>query len=280
MEDNIVGARMKLFRVVLQSVNNGVHYRQFNRSLSTWPGMTDSNSGPGNIDSWKLNASESADDFERRMFGDTSEDQPNSFFRSLDRVQKARYGPGMGSTHNGDASGIHEGNDINFTTLTDGMEGELKKAATYFEVDQQEIAADDYTYRPDMNLKPRMTYTPEDLNIRKPGVWKPTKRAEFEVTTKEVLQNADFRNVRFLANFLTEAGILIKRSKTGISAKAQRKIAREIKTARAFGLLPFTTMGTKAFVFGRTMENLDLDYELDPYDTPADVDDVQDPIAE
>ncbi|KAF3635034.1 30S ribosomal protein S18 [Capsicum annuum] len=64
-------------------------------------------------------------------------------------------------------------------------------------------------------------------------------------------------NVRFLTNFITEAGILVKRSKTGISAKAQRKIAREIKTARAFGLMPFTTMGTKQFVFGRTMEDLD-----------------------
>ncbi|KAL3380119.1 hypothetical protein AABB24_000642 [Solanum stoloniferum] len=35
-----------------------------------------------------------------------------------------------------------------------------------------------------------------------------------------------------------------------------------IKTARAFGgLMPFTTMGTKHFVFGRTMEDLDADYE-------------------
>lgn len=53
---------------------------------------------------------------------------------------------------------------------------------------------------------------------------------------------------------------------TKISAKAQRKIAREIKTARAFGLMPFTTMGTKQFVFGRTMENLDADYEYELYD--------------
>nr|KYP32236.1 30S ribosomal protein S18 [Cajanus cajan] len=68
------------------------------------------------------------------------------------------------------------------------------------------------------------------------------------------------QNVRFLANFITEAGIIIKRSKTGISAKAQRKVAREIKTARAFGLMPFTTMGTKSFVFGRNMKNLDNDF--------------------
>lgn len=54
---------------------------------------------------------------------------------------------------------------------------------------------------------------------------------------------------------------------TGISAKAQRKVAREIKTARAFGLMPFTTMGTKSFVFGKTMENRDEDFEYEIYDS-------------
>lgn len=105
------------------------------------------------------------------------------------------------------------------------------------------------------------------------------------------------QNVRFLANFITDAGIIIKRSKvnflnnneqvelstfvlcyrfntsqTGISAKAQRKVAREIKTARAFGLMPFTTMGTKSFIFGRTMENLDKDFEYEVFDDNADAD--------
>lgn len=56
-------------------------------------------------------------------------------------------------------------------------------------------------------------------------------------------------------------------AKTGISAKAQRKVAREIKTARAFGLMPFTTMGTKPFKFGKTMEDLDEDFEYEPYDS-------------
>ncbi|XP_074289899.1 uncharacterized protein LOC141615481 isoform X1 [Silene latifolia] len=266
---------MKLFRVVLRSVNNGVHYRQCNRSMSTFPGFTDPLPGPDN----NSNSAESPDDFEKRIFGD-SQDQTNSLFRSFDKVQNAHYGPGFRFTHGEDASGGFGGDNNSLTTLPDGMEGKLKQAATYFEVDPQEIAADDYTYRSDMNLKPKMTYTPEDLNIRKPGVWKPNKWAEFEVTTKEVLENADFRNVRFLANFLTEAGLLIKRSKTGISAKAQRKIAREIKTARAFGLLPFTTMGTKAFEVGKTMQNLDQDFEVDPYENPSFVEDGPDSIAE
>ncbi|XP_077237856.1 uncharacterized protein LOC143879384 isoform X3 [Tasmannia lanceolata] len=49
-------------------------------------------------------------------------------------------------------------------------------------------------------------------------------------------------NVRFRANFLTEPGIIIKRSQTRSSAKAQRKVGRMIKIARAFGLMPFTMM--------------------------------------
>ncbi|PHT48858.1 hypothetical protein CQW23_13066 [Capsicum baccatum] len=105
-----------------------------------------------------------------------------------------------------------------------------------------------------------------DIDLKKPGVRKPKRKVEFETTTEEVLCKSDLR-VCILANFITEAGILVKRSKTGISAKAQRKIAREIKTARAFGLMPFTTMGTKQFVFGRTMEDVDADYEYEIYDT-------------
>lgn len=66
---------------------------------------------------------------------------------------------------------------------------------------------------------------------------------------------------------------------TRISAKAQRKVAREIKTARAFGLLPFTTMGTKSFVFGKTMENLDEDFEYESYDRQIIADaDGKDPL--
>ncbi|XP_065637913.1 uncharacterized protein LOC112031064 isoform X2 [Quercus suber] len=154
----------------------------------------------------------------------------------------------------GSNSQILDGLDESFNTLSDGMDGKLKKAATYFEFNEEEIEKEDYSFRPDMTFRVGMTYETKDLDLRKPGVRKPFKRTEFEVTTEEVLRKADFR--------------------TRISAKAQRKVAREIKTARAFCLMPFTTMGTKSFVFGKTMEARDEDFEYETYDSriSADVD--------
>ncbi|XP_021715542.1 uncharacterized protein LOC110683473 [Chenopodium quinoa] len=266
---------MRLFRVAMRSVSDGFYHHQFNRSMTVRTLSTDFDSGQGNGENKDANTFESTDDFESRIFGGLSEGTSNAFFRKLDRVEKARFGLG---TNSGFGGQDQFGADDSFTSLMDGMEGRLKEAAKYFEFNPDEISQEDYTFRTDMNFKSGMTYNPEDLDLRKPGVWKPSKRAEFQVTTEEVLKKADFRNVRFLANFLTEAGILNKRSKTGISAKAQRKVAREIKTARAFGLLPFTTMGTKQYVFGRTMEDLDADFQLDEYSIPPE-DIVQDTAA-
>eukprot|EP00257_Ricinus_communis_P021224 XP_015580655.1 uncharacterized protein LOC8288656 isoform X1 [Ricinus communis] len=207
------------------------------------------------------NTLESNNEFEQRIFGGISENSL-PFFQKLDRIEKARNRPGsrMNEGISSNLDGLYE------NTLSDGMDGKLKKAARYFEFDPEEITKEDYAFRPDMTFRRGMTYDTKDLDLRKPGVRKPPKRYEFQVTTEEVLEKADSRNVRFLSNFITEAGIMHKRSKTKISAKAQRKVAGEIKTARAFGLMPFTTMGTKSFVFGKSMQDLDEDYEYESFD--------------
>ncbi|TQD91695.1 hypothetical protein C1H46_022759 [Malus baccata] len=268
---------MKIVQFALRSFNDCVSRRFHQPHLRTL--STNRTSGGGMDDEKKSNSFESSDDFERRIFSETS---GGSFFTKLDRLGKVRDGHGSdlgGGIGSGSRSRILDGLDESFNTLSDGMDGKLEKAATYFEFDEEEVDKDDYSFRPDMTFKPGMTYETKDLDLTKPGVRKLPRRYEFEVTTKEVLRKADFRNVRFLANFITEAGILIKRSKTGISAKAQRKVAREIKTARAFGLMPFTTMGTKSFVFGKTMENLDEDYEYESYDNHMGDADGGDPLA-
>ncbi|KAI4373054.1 hypothetical protein MLD38_011222 [Melastoma candidum] len=230
------------------------------RLLSTAPPPGD----PG-FDKRNPNAVESAEEFELRIFDDFSGSgsRQGSFSRKLDGI--GRDGSGLKSL-GGDGMPFLGGFDDRFTTLSDDMDGKLEKAARYFEYDSEEVMDDNYSYRPDMNLQPDMTYEPKDLDLRRPAPFRHKPRKAIDVTTEEVLRKADFRNVRFLANFLTRAGIIIKRSQSGISAKAQRRVAREIKKARAFGLMPFTTMGTKPFICGRTMENLERDYVQEYFD--------------
>ncbi|CAA3025003.1 uncharacterized protein LOC111374869 [Olea europaea var. sylvestris] len=257
---------MKLIRSVLLSANNGLS-RQFQRPQAVRAFSASPFSGTD--DKQNSNSNESSEEFEHRIFGDASRSGPSfsSFYQKLDKAEKAHDLFGSGSKFNaGNRSNFLDGLDESFNTLSDGMDEKLKKAATYFDFDPDEISKEDYAYRPDMNFWTGNSYDVKDLDMRKPGIRKPYKRNEFETTSEEVLRKADFRNVRFLANFITEAGIIIKRSKTGISAKAQRKVAREIKTARAFGLIPFTTMGTKQFIYGKTMEDLDEDYSYETYD--------------
>ncbi|XP_004294266.1 PREDICTED: uncharacterized protein LOC101297415 [Fragaria vesca subsp. vesca] len=262
---------MKLFQFALRSLHDGVscrfHHAHSVRTLSTY-------APPGGRmdDKQNSNSFESADDFEARIFRDTPEGNPkrDAFFTILDRLEKTS--DGYASNQPGENQGgshVLDGLDESFNTLSDGMDKKLKRAATYFQYDLEECKTDGYIFRPDANYFDGGTYEPKDLDLTKPAYRQPRRRNEFEVTTEEVLRKADFRNVRFLANFITEAGVLKKRSQTKISAKAQRKIAREIKTARAFGLMPFTTMGMKSFVFGKTMENLDADFEYESYDNPT-----------
>ncbi|KAE8646950.1 uncharacterized protein LOC101213524 [Cucumis sativus] len=259
---------MRTFQVALRTLGGGLSrglkqpsvLRNLSTNAARGSGFDDDNKG-------KFDSFETADDFERRIFGGGSmvDSGNDAFFQKFDRLGKPRERIGSKLSGGNNFHALYDRED-NFDTLSDGMDGKLKKASTYFKFDPEEIEKDDYTFRADMSFSPGSTYNIKDLDLTKPGFRKPPKRVEFQVTTEEALRKADFRNVRFLANFITEAGIINKRSNTRISAKAQRKVAREIKTARAFGLMPFTTMGTKSFNFGKSMENLDTDFEYEVFD--------------
>lgn len=51
----------------------------------------------------------------------------------------------------------------------------------------------------------------------------------------------DYKEPEILQQFISERGKIIPRSRTGICAKHQRKLTREIKRARYLALLPFVT---------------------------------------
>ncbi|MBP6933534.1 30S ribosomal protein S18 [Candidatus Woesebacteria bacterium] len=53
-------------------------------------------------------------------------------------------------------------------------------------------------------------------------------------------QHFSYKNPDALRKFITPFGSILPRSKTGLSAKEQKKLAREIKRARHLALLPFT----------------------------------------
>ncbi|KAF3327932.1 hypothetical protein FCM35_KLT06538 [Carex littledalei] len=224
-------------------------------------------------DGGKDSPTDSTEDFEKRLFGDMDEGgSSDPFFRKLDRVERSFTRSNADMQSSGDGDSEYEEVTDDKSDLEDEQDYFLRKVGGEFFKHSDEVYEEDYTYRPDVNYRQGDTYTIKDLDLTKPAT-RPPRRQEFETTTKEVLLKADFRNVRFLANFITEAGIINKRSQTRISAKAQRRVAREIKTARAFGLMPFTSMGTKPFIFGKDMEDHHRDYEYNTYDDQAGIDD-------
>jgi small subunit ribosomal protein S18 len=49
-----------------------------------------------------------------------------------------------------------------------------------------------------------------------------------------------YKKAEELKRFVTAQGAILPRVKTGLSAKLQKKLAREVKRARHLALLPFT----------------------------------------
>ncbi len=60
-------------------------------------------------------------------------------------------------------------------------------------------------------------------------------------TRRTVPDYIDWKDVDFLRQFVPERGKIMPRRISGVTANAQRRIARAIKRARNMALLPFTT---------------------------------------
>ncbi|KAJ1719944.1 hypothetical protein LPJ53_005361 [Coemansia erecta] len=92
---------------------------------------------------------------------------------------------------------------------------------------------------------PKQTYTPRDLNEM--TVLKNTRKPEVVSSANDPfvalgINPLDyFKNSLVLGTFVTDMGKIKPRYKTGLTAKSQRRLAKAIKRARSFGLMPVTS---------------------------------------
>ncbi|MCO5548547.1 hypothetical protein L7F22_002007 [Adiantum nelumboides] len=126
----------------------------------------------------------------------------------------------------------------------------------------------EFSFRPEGPVYyPGMEYEPEELDVTRP--LPPRKREvrdakdKEEISVEEVIDNADFRNVRYLTRFITESGTIIARREFKMRKKSHNRIVRAIKTARFFGLMPYTNMGRPRFVFNEPFDEFSEFYETD-----------------
>ena len=58
----------------------------------------------------------------------------------------------------------------------------------------------------------------------------------------KLISKINYKEYMFLKKFITEQGKIIPSYVTGVSAKYQRRLAKEIKKARNIALLPYTNL--------------------------------------
>lgn len=66
------------------------------------------------------------------------------------------------------------------------------------------------------------------------------KSLQYLLILKKFNNIIDYKNVKLLKAFLTKYGKIRPRRKTRISIQKQHAVAKAIRKARAFGLIPFT----------------------------------------
>jgi len=65
------------------------------------------------------------------------------------------------------------------------------------------------------------------------------KSLQYLLLLKKFNNEIDYKNIKLLKAFLTKYGKIRSRRKTRINVQKQRKVAKAIRKARAFGIIPF-----------------------------------------
>jgi ribosomal protein S18 len=91
------------------------------------------------------------------------------------------------------------------------------------------------------NAQKKRTNWNQSLKTTKPGKVKKIKKSlQYILLIKKFQNIIDYKNIRLLKAFLTKHGKIRPRRKTRISIQKQHAIARAIRKARSFQLIPYT----------------------------------------
>ena len=106
-------------------------------------------------------------------------------------------------------------------------------------------AAEPVAEAPEIDERPRITPGPTTATgERMPQMIERTRRRgrrrRAPVFTPKEVKTIDYKDVDKLRKLISDRGKIDPRRKTGLTAKDQRKLAREIKRARHVALLPYT----------------------------------------
>ena len=90
------------------------------------------------------------------------------------------------------------------------------------------------------NDKRRSNWNQTLIKTTKSKSKKIKKSLQYLLILKKFNNLIDFKNIKLLRAFLTKYGKIRSRRKTRVSIQTQKKVAKAIRKARAFRLIPFT----------------------------------------
>jgi ribosomal protein S18 len=90
------------------------------------------------------------------------------------------------------------------------------------------------------NDKKRSNWNQTLIKTTKTKSKKIKKSLQYLLILKKFNNLIDFKNIKLLRAFLTKYGKIRSRRKTRVSIQTQKKVAKAIRKARAFRLIPFT----------------------------------------
>jgi small subunit ribosomal protein S18 len=112
------------------------------------------------------------------------------------------------------------------------------------EVERPARLSRDRLYYPGQNYEPSdlAAQTARTAPVRHTAAGKTVKNPmRGKAVEATLLERAAYEDARFLTQFVSDTGKIYPKRRLGVSAKAQRKIARAIKTARQMGILPYAS---------------------------------------